>query len=373
MRKFIFVSVLGLSVFGACKGGEKKENTEAAPAATWSGSMQGLQKSLAELEPYLFDSQRFALPGNQEFISKKISELAEGASHVKHDPTLKHRDPTVQFVAAKFSTHLRRAGTHFKEGRTSFARYEIIKVTQFCVECHTRMQGGPEFQLGKVESFQTQMPVLDRAEYLIASRKFDAAYDLLIQKLKGARASDPEPWKLDRVAKMALQISVQYRQEAKKADRVLETIRSNPGLPYFLAEKAKDWAKSLKKWKLEAGKPMKVADIQTLLYQRDSDLDAMRAIPEILKKLQTGPQGTEAAELMFLAGEAYRAVNEVSTLELSENYFEACIHSAPKTSVSKKCFKAMEASIKEGYTGTRGTFMPADVLEDLEKLRSEAE
>lgn len=382
--------VSGISLFAgalliglvSCQSADKNSDKSKAgtPAgvgvtqpSSWAGSMKGLQSNLADLEPYLIETTRFELPANQEVIQKKIDELAANASQVNHNPTLKHRDPTVQFVASQFSTHLKRASNHFRDGRKSFARYEIIKVTQFCVECHMRMQSGPEFTLGRIENFQTQMPLLDRAEYLIASRKFDGAFDLMIEKLRNARASDPEPWRLDRVAKMALQVAVQFKQDPAMADKVVKTVQENPGLPFFLKEKAKEWKKSVGAWKREKAKPKGIVEIQNLIYQRTSDVEAMRALPEILKKLSVGTEGAEASEWMFLAAESYRAINEISSIELSENYLEACIKNSPRSEIARKCFRALEGAVREGYTGSAGTFLPADATQELEELRKLAE
>lgn len=369
----IIASCLIFFFYGCGSTSVETPPKQAENNAEWSGTMRSLHTTLAELEPYLFDTVRFEYPGNQEFIKEKIGRLAKESRNLQHNPTLAHRDPTVRFVASKFSKYLERAENQFNDGRKSFARSEIIKVTQFCVECHTRMQGGPEFKLGKIEEFLPQMPVMDRAEYLIASRKFDPAFELLVKKLANVKEGEPDPWKLERVAKVAMQIAIQYKQDPAMASRVVETITANAAIPFFLQEKARAWKRSIADWKLEPGKAMSMESLKKLVNDRTSDVEAMRAIPEITKRLSQGPKGEELGELLYLAGESYRTVNDISPIELSDDYQETCVREVPHSNIAVKCYKSLATSVKLGYTGTSGTHLPPAVVSELEELRLLAE
>lgn len=368
----LFALVLGVSCQSVETSPEKKADDSAAPVnapANWNGSMKELRKTLTELEPYLFDTVRYEYPANRELIRGKLEKLADISAKVNHDPTVVVRDPTVKFVASQFAKHLRRATEQFNDGRRMYARYEVISVTRFCVECHTRMPGGPQNMLDRSQPFLREMPTIDRAEYLISARDFDAAYDLLLGTLEHAGATTPPGMAYDRVAKLALQIAVQFKQSTRLTRDVIKTITENPNLPYYLKERARGWKRSLEEWEKEKPTPETLWSLRKMVEDRATDIEALRALPRVLARLSAHPDSTENAELLSLAGQCYEAIDEISSLGLGQNYYEACIRAQPHSAVARGCYTRLEGSISAGYTGTGGTRVPGDVQSELRALK----
>jgi hypothetical protein len=357
--KFIFSAFLLFTFI--CQAAEKAQNS-------WSSSMRELLKTMAEIEPLLFDSSKFNDPKEKDFLQKKIHELAATSKNVKHDPTIKNQDPTVRFVASQFSQDLQSAEQSFSEGRTAYARYQLMKVTSSCVQCHTRMPNGPQYTFKKTEAFIQNMPLLDRAEFLIASRRFNEAYDFL---KKGLSEGKLPAWQLDRAAGLAMLIAVQFENDAKKAQGIVDEIQKGKTLPPFLKEKGARWQNSLKQWMNEKAEPS-LTDIKKPLESRD-EVAAMRAIPKVLIRLSKELSAKELGEALLLAGQSYEILNEISPLQLHENYYESCIHQVPHSAIAKKCFAKLENSVRIGYSGSSGTHIPLDVQAWLEQLKKKSD
>lgn len=363
MKKYRNTILLGLAAFFM--------TFHVSSAQKWNASMQNLQKTLSELEPFLFNLKEFNNPDKQTFLREKFQQLAEESKNINHNPTLVSKDPTVRFVASRFQSDLERAEEAFSSGKTDFARYQLMKVTSSCIQCHTRMQQGPSFSFKKSESFFDLMSPSEQAEYLIASRRFDQAFDLILKNIKNAKEGNPTNWQVENMAGLAMIVAVQYQQDQKKALKVVEALEENESTPIYLRAKAQEWKRSLNAWKEEKKKPRSFAELRKLLEKKVSEVDAMRVIPEVLDYLEGDLPPAAQGEALLLAGEAYEVLNDVSIMDLHENYYESCILNAPHTPVAKKCYKKLESSVYLGYTGSGGKHVPADVEIWLSKLKKQ--
>jgi hypothetical protein len=357
--------------FGACATSEHHVSGElSSKPETWAGSMQGLKQSLQSLLPTLFDTQEFYRKESEGEILRQLSELSSQSKNVSHNPSLPGRDPTVRFLATDLEADLELVRSAFAEGKKEFARFQLMKVTQYCVECHTRTQQGPELK-GSAGPFFNSMSSLNQVEYLIAFRDFDRAIEVSQQALRSATPQLKLLWQLDRVAKLGLQVSIQYKNSYKDAQKIIETVQGNSALPLFLRSKAKAWSVSLKKLQTQVPDKDELVAARNLLSDDSGEIERMRALSLLLRTLSRQPGNDVLAEALYLTGRAYEELNE-SSISLHENYYESCIRERPRSKWSKLCFEKLEQSIAMGYTGSSGTHLPLDVHVRLEKLRSEA-
>lgn len=337
----------------------------------WSASMRSLQKNLTDLEPFLFNLKDYNDPSKQTFIKEKLAALAKESKNIGHNPTMIDRDPTVRFVASQFASDLERASLSFNEGKTEFARYQVMKVASACIQCHTRMQQGPAFNFSKSESFFNLMPPADQAEYLIASRRFDQAYDILIKQLEQEGPAKPNVWQAERMVGLALTIAVQYQQNIKNTEKLMTVLQKNKSTAVPIRDRMSGWKKSIDKWKGESTKVLSLDDYQKILKSKSSEIDAMRIIPGILSILSEKLSQEKLGQGLLLAGEAYEVLAPLFPMELHENYYESCVRNVPHTAMAKKCFMKLQDSIRSGYSGSRGVNIPLDIevwLNNLNKL-----
>ena len=74
----------------------------------------------------------------------------------------------------------------------------------------------------------------------------------------------------------------------------------------------------------------------------------------------------------FMLGQVYDELILEGFWDLPESYYEACIHILPKSRTAQKCFKQLRENLVLGYSGSRGTLIPNQEYQRLEKLRVKA-
>jgi hypothetical protein len=367
--------ILAVAMEIACQPTKTEAPVSAGDAKdlSWSGSMRSLKGHLEHLAPLIFDSKKFQAPENRACLGREIEEMAVTSQDLNHNPTLTHRDPTVRFVAAQFSQSLLRAHSAMQAGQVGYARYELMTVTSSCVQCHSRMQQGPEFaSFFFQDPFLNGLSVLDRAQYLIAIRHFDRAFHVLLEGLKSKDPEIAEHGNYEKLAFLALQLAAQFEQNPKKALQVIASIEKSPWANGALKEKAAVWKKIAEAWDHQPNSVMTMAEARKILLQPTNELQVMRAIPVGLMRLSENISGAELGESLFMMGQAYEFLSEVQPFELHEPYYESCIRSVPHSSVAQKCFASLKASVEAGYTGTSGTHVPIEIQVWLDRLEIEA-
>ncbi|MBC7420333.1 MAG: hypothetical protein H7328_06345 [Bdellovibrio sp.] len=369
----IFLSVIALT---SCQS--KPTNLEDTPGGdtygflpppVWNASMQNLKQDMLTLEPFIFDKARFIDPANHEFLSKEIHKLAVESKNVKHDPVILTKDPTVRFVAEQFADELQKADENFKAGWPDYTRWQLAKVTSFCLECHTRIRQGPEFNpRDTARPFLNTLPVAEQIEFRIAFRQFNLAYGLALKNLQQIQSSTMVHEDADRIARLALLVSVQHMQDIEKTKKIIQAIERNSTLPLYLKKTNKLWKKSVAVWN-----PNEVFNqlpaIRNLISTRVSEIEDMRAIPALLRLLTEGQNRSELGESLFLTGESYESLNKISMMSLHENYYESCVRKAPRTKWAQLCFDKLSNSVALSYSGSGGTRIPRDIKNRMEELQ----
>jgi hypothetical protein len=366
-----------LFVTSGCQSSSSKSPTNqpkeiSSQSGEWKGSMHGLRTSLSNLSPMLFEEKKFKDPKNEAFIKKEIHNLALDSAKIKHDPSLLYRDPTVRFLSLNFAEDSKRAEETFQEGKKDFSRYQLMKLTSYCVECHTRTRQGSEFNFWKIDPFASGMSSVDKVQFLIASRKFDSAFNesLLVLKKSDSSLSSMD---LDKLANLGLQVAVQYKNSEPMAEELVQVLETNKNAPFYLKTKVRNWKKSLADWKAEKNKSSPLELARRLLAKNPMEVEAMRSIHALLPLLTEDLPMNVLGETLLLTGISYELLNEASSLYLHENYYEACIYQAPHTNWSAQCYKKLKDSAIFGFSGSSGTHIPMDVQMRLDKMKALAE
>lgn len=359
----------------ACKSQVEKTSAEATQgtveASTWSSSMQGLRASLNKLTPYIFSEEDFSNQKNEAMLKQEISLMAARSKVLNHNPTINNRDPSIRFVASQFSEDLSRAAESFEYGKKNFSRYQLMKVSSYCVECHTSDQRGVEKDVYKNAAFFNGLKATDKAEYLIANRDFDGAFDILSNSLKQGNSLDN--FSTDRHLRLMLLIAVRFKDSLVMSERVISMLKTNKNLPPFLKIKMTNWEKSLAVWRKQNKQAKDLSLAEQIFNHASSEIDSMRALNILHKLFSVGIAGEKESEALYLAGKCYEQLNEISPLELHESYYKACIYNLPGTSIAKKCYKSLEEAVSVSYTGSSGVHIPVDVEVWLKEFKKKSE
>ncbi|MFN7455616.1 MAG: hypothetical protein ACK5RO_13285 [Pseudobdellovibrionaceae bacterium] len=376
--------ILGATIFWGCQSTDKKAESE--PRKGWPADMASLQQSIEVLLPLAADQKKFADPKNTQLIDRELANLARVSKSVEHSPSMVVRDPSVQFISSALTEDLEKTVDSWRSGKLEYARFSVMNVTSYCIECHTRTSTGPDLKSETLRQSLQALPSIERAEYLLASRQFDAALEVLEKILKDSSTMQGDFMLVDKAIRYSLAISVKFKRDPKKSLQLVRLVLENEKAPFYLKQNAQSWKMAIEVWSKEKARSRQtagdiLATVRDLLRKADEttsssmdkggDIYYLRALSELhlLMTQQLPPQ--QIGETLYLTGVSYEAVKDLSIWTLHENYFESCIRTVPKTDWAKKCYKRLEESIYFGYTGSSGTNIPADVqmrLQSLQKL-----
>lgn len=353
---------------------------------TWSGSMGELKYNLNRLMPFIVDPVAFNSPQNQVQIKEQVNKMYQLSKDVNHSPTLSARDPSVRFISGAFSEDLKRISEGLESGKREYARYGLLNVTSYCIECHTRTSSGPSFSSPELDQSLSKLQPLDKAEYHIAAREFDKAYQELTSYIETGLKEKKDFLSVDRAVRYALSIAVKFDKSPGRAMDVVKLIEESKEAPFYLKQNAVSWKLAIKEWMLE--RPMKSSSAdaylqqarklvkagsqsQALMMDQGGDIYFLRALSDLHLAMSMEMNKEQLGESLYLTGLGYEQIKDLAIWSLDENYFEACIRSLPHSSWSEKCFKKLQESIYLGYSGSSGVHVPMDVqlrLAELQKL-----
>lgn len=388
LKSFIRLGFLTL-MMTACQSQSSKESKPSADPnmpPTWSGSMSELKYSLNRLMPLIVDSEAFNSPQNQKQIDEQVQKMAQLSKDVNHSPTMPGRDPSVRFISGAFSEDLKRISEGLENGKREYARYGLLNVTSYCIECHTRTSSGPSFSSPELDQSLNKLKPLEKAEYHIAAREFDKAYAELAKYIETGLKEKKDIFGVDRAVRYALAVAVKYDKSPSRAMDVVKIIEDSKDAPFYLKQNAISWKLAIKEWMLEtpvrsssaeaylkqARKLTKLgAQSQALMVDQGGDIYFLRALSDLHLAMSMDMNKEQLGESLYLTGLGYERIKDLALWSLDENYFEACIRSLPHSSWSEKCFKKLQESIYLGYTGSSGVHIPMDVqlrLSELQKM-----
>lgn len=379
-----------LWTFAACKSSSVSEKPlEPNKKVEFSGSMQELKQNLTDLLPLVVDPIQYNLPQNQKIIDEKVKRLATLSRSVTHSLDLMQKDPSIQFLSKAFSEDVDRINQSLNMGKRDFARYNLMNVTSYCIECHTRTSTGPSFQSPEFSQTLSKLSGLDRGEYLLAIRQFDRALkefsSFIDESFKNQSHLSDLAFNLDRAVRYSLSITVKYLKDPKKSMEIVQKIRSASGTPFYLQQNALGWEISIKKWmKEKRNKDTSVNGILKMCRQwiregregqgesgeRGGDIYFLRALSDLHLILSAKLTPSQLGEALYLTGLGYEAIRDLSIWTLHENYYESCVRKVPHSEWSAKCYHRFEESVYFGFTGSSGVQIPVEAMKKLQELKS---
>lgn len=388
MKIRLFVATVYILVAIGCES-TKKADGEKSPSViseNWNSQMGQLESGLTDLLPYLVDPQQYNNPMNFKKIESSVKRLAELSQKVEHSPSMLARDPSVRFISSAFSDDLKRGQESLMAGRREFARYSLMNVTAYCIECHTRTSSGPQFESTELTQTLSQLNHLERGEFLLAGRKYESALSEFKKAIQQRLDRGQDFIGVDKAVRYALAVTVKFDKNPDKSLQVIELIEKNPNTPFYLKQNVMGWKKALLEWKKE--RPVKRDNPQQVLslvkslilkadqagvgsFDKSGEIYYLRALSDLHLLMLTDLKQDSLGEVLYLTGLSYESVRDLSVWSLHENYYESCIRAVPRTKWAKSCYQKLEESVYFGYTGSSGVRVPMDVmvrLQDLQKL-----
>lgn len=384
--KHLVTSTLVFLMLVGCESTKKAEKNSSTNSSSenWNSQMGQLESGLTDLLPYLVDPQQYNDPKNFNKIESSVKRLAELSQKVEHSPSMLARDPSVRFISSAFSEDLKRAEDSLMAGRREFARYSLMNVTAYCIECHTRTSSGPQFDSAELTQTLGQLNHLEKGEFFLAGRKYDAALTEFKKAIQQKLDRGQDFFGVDKAVRYALAVTVKFEKSPQKSLEVVALIEKHNNAPFYLKQNAQGWKKALQEWASE--KPSKrdsptqvLSAVKALIrkadqasvgtFDKSGEIYYLRALSDLHLLMMADLKQDSLGEVLYLTGLAYESVRDLSVWSLHENYYESCIRAVPNSKWSKSCYQKLEESIYFGYTGSSGVRVPVDVMVRLQELQ----
>jgi hypothetical protein len=374
--------VTGLLTSGSMLADGKSLKTSAAPIRE---EMGGLFVALSDLLPIVLNKAAFEDPKNAQEVLSLMNRLQDlSVKMVTSTKKFADNDPSIPFIAERFSNDLTMALDMWKTGDRVVPRRLLRGVTDYCISCHTRTSKGLHLSAVTQPNKLKAMPSLAKAEYLAATRQFHDALKVYEDALvhKPLAKIDPEAW--DSGVRKMLAIAVRVENKPRLTMELLSSIQDSPDniLP-ALRDDIVLWRQSAKAWANEKKQAKMSNDAKFALAKRllsegeiiagknpgGELIEYLRAsslLHEILGKVRSSQQ---SQEMLWLAGQSAEHLRELNLWTMQDVYYEACARKNQDPSLSLKCYNALENSMIAAYGVAGRAGLPQFAKNQLDDLK----
>lgn len=363
--------------------------TNGAPAPTtsgaWHGRMQELSKNLSQLWPIIANEQKFADPANLPAIEQRTNELRKLAHVLNANTPRPNNDPSLGLVSDLFAEDIETALTSLRSGRVQYARRVLLDTTSYCIQCHTQTDRGAKYPRLDLQADLSGLTPIEKAEFFAATRQFETALQEFETLISDKNFAKTQPFEWQRAARSALAISVKVQKDPNRTIALIKKMEANPSTPQFMKENIQPWLRSANEWRSERS-PAIQSPYQALNRaekmieraqkgQRDpldqsQDITYFRASGFLHEILATrAARDRISTKALYLAGIAAENTRDLNFWTMHETYYELCIRRMPHTELARMCYKRLNDSIIQGYSGSAGTQIPPDIQQRLTTLK----
>lgn len=364
-----------------CESGPKKADSN--KQASWSESMQGLSKEVKDILPFVYSRQTSYSAKEVADVRKNLQSFSKVAHKIspKMGQPFLGDDPMVTFSLEKMGQDVSRADNALAMGQVRYSKGVMKTVMGHCFRCHSVTDVGSEahWQVGNFTGLS--LSPLEKAELLVATRKYEEAKKLLESSLMNTDYIQNQPFDYEAALKRYLVLTVRLKPDPERASATFRKILDLKAVPYYLSQKMEQWEKSLEYWSndkrkvspsLNEAKKMvrKARSSQSFEKDHVADVEFLRATSMLHNLLLVKSPSTTKAQVYYMLGEVYEVLDELGYWGLHETYYESCIRETPNTKVSSRCFQRLQESVYLGYSGSSGVHIPPEELARLKSLRA---
>jgi hypothetical protein len=342
-------------------------------------TMNEIYEAIRFLLPLSLSDEAFGDPSQRDAILRALTTLAKDGAHLESHG--RSREASFTFLSASLARDTADARARFALGRVSESRYLLHRLTDNCVECHSRLPSNRDFPKGRefVESEKiASLPPDQRVILEVATRQFEQALESYEELFA---SPDVFPAELDLMGHFDsyLEVALRIRTDPARPARVLERFAKRSDVPAHLRSNLDTWVRSLRALEAHSDK-QGIARARTLLAQAEDRkrykdaraglVDYIAASSLLHRYLVEAPRSkSELAEAYYLLGVAESRVGRTFWLSQTEFYLETCIRLEPGGARAEAAFDLLEEFVISGYTGSAGSDVPTDVRERLLELR----
>lgn len=387
MKKSIWI-FFGLFLFTFQRLQASESNPVEAKAVM--GNVYG---AFVKIMPYIYADKNAAdllksTSAQKELIENltEISNSFKGARHVEY-----FQKPGFRPSLETINSHLDETISSLKSQNTIFAQSRLKAVAALCVSCHSLLSEsasknafGEAINSEKRSRFESDFAF---ANYLFLVRRFLEATNYFELTIKnhlglGKNITLVQEHELYSSLRRVLSIYTKITFNPDLSRSFLNKYKDNENLSLQLKNTILKWIEALDKWK--RFEPNKLKSIHNFivkyltpleankikLLNGDSDITLLVSSGILSKYIIDHPLSNLAPEIIYWLAIVERRLSTTYFFSLSDLYLKDCIMLYPKTTYAKKCYREYEDNIIFGFSGSKGTDIPADENQELIRLKS---
>jgi hypothetical protein len=378
MRRFLrFAPIVAFCLAGA----RHAPAAEAGPDPATRAEMHEIFTALSDILPICLSEERFAAPAERDAVRAGLAKIAEHA-----DALSRHADPKQADLASRgrvLADDARHAEARFASGRFVDARWVALHLTESCVGCHSRLPADKDAPFAAKLIDDTKLTSLspgERARLAVATRQFDKALDLYESVLTSPPPKAGEAVRTPDLTEYLI-VAVRVKRDPARAAKLLEKLQKRSETPPDLKREIGPWLATLKADGKVVQEPPSLERARTLVEsgKRERPYAFSKAglihdllASSVLHRLLEDPTQPKAdrAETYYLLGLTDAQVRSSPWLSDAGWYLASAIRAAPHSAVAGRAFDAYEDMTLLEWSGSAGTDVPADVQQELDRLRA---
>lgn len=362
----------------------KKFDDKMNAAVNWQDQMQILEKNLVTLYPLALDPSEFSSSKNALVINEALKRLSLASAKVNHSPMTVMNDPTLAFISFDFKQQISSIESAFNSGKKDYARFEFLKVTQYCVECHTQSNKGPNFGFSQFSRKIEALPAVTQADVYLATRRFDEALKSYKEFFKQTDVTWDAQVKAEMATHNAMSILIRYKRDPAATLAFLDVVEKASFVPVYLKQLVPAWRSDTQKWKKEVKSTKPSLAIVKMWIERSnsrvfehgrmgSEVWNQLSISYLHEFLEDIKFKQHKADVLWMLGTSY--INGVNPYQssLGEKYLEVCIRTFPNSFSAHRCYFKLEEYVYDTNSGSAGTFLSVEDDRRLKELKKMSE
>lgn len=349
--------------------------------------MRAMFEAVTSLEAYVAQPERLDDLGEHDRVLANLDTLS-ALGHVFPKGS-KTTEPATQALGGLFAGYAQDTRRRYARGDSAAVPFRVRTLVSLCFTCHTRERVTQDFIDPSHQLDALALPRFERAQFLAATRQFDAALAVYDELLAAPVSDERALVQLSQAVRDVLAIGVRVKDDPTFTLGVLAKVAAKKDLPTFLKAPLGRWQRDTQAWAKErfdarAAKPdvlfakakqlvLAANGPKQLLPDDTSEVAYLRATAYLNLALMKAPAAKQRGEALFLLGVAMAALKTPTLWDLDQLFFEACIRENPATPLAGRCFHQLSERLYFGFTGSAGTNLPDEELERLKALRTLAQ
>ncbi|MBK6740769.1 MAG: hypothetical protein IPG64_24460 [Haliea sp.] len=344
--------------------------------------MDQMLEQIFVLKPFIASDASFEDPDNSAQISAALTRMAQLSAQIKHEEMISKSGFAVS--GAALQQQLEEVVSVFDNGNKGYALWTLRSTLGVCMACHTQLPA-VSTRFTAMNADQVLANPFEEAEFLFVIRNFDAAMPLYSKAITGYPGDEVDISDVEqaiyrqlyyylRVARdplglaVALQDGAANTQLPARLREQMERLRAAalsaqdrvyPQFTQSQTAEVRQYAESMMNEEL-------VGDVS--LDSPEAAIAALKLSSVLYEYLNAHPDTPLKADILYWLSFCERRYQSMQSLP--DLYLRQCVLEHPASPVANQCLADYVDSVTLAFTGSGGTHIPDDVMEELNRMRA---